>query len=107
MSANISNNLFRQGPAQIYSTQTYLTIQVLEVGRSPHLAEPGAAALEANLPPGSGPPPISVTTTGITTVVRHRLTQETEQLRDKLEQAQREHHCQVCWNYTVHKELVW
>ena len=28
-----------------------------------------------------------------------RLTMETEQLRDKLEQAQREHHCQVCKNY--------
>ena len=25
-----------------------------------------------------------------------RLTAEAEQLRDKLEQAQREHHCQVC-----------
>ena len=29
-----------------------------------------------------------------------RLTAETEQLRDKLEQAQREHHCQVCRNFT-------
>ena len=53
MSANISNNLFRQGLAQIYSTQTYPTIQVLEVGRSPHLAEPGAArALDGSLESG-------------------------------------------------------
>ena len=43
MSADIYNNLFWQGLAQIYSTQTYPTIQVLEVGRSPHLAEPGAS----------------------------------------------------------------
>ena len=53
MSADISNNLFWQGLAQIYSTQTYPTIQVLEVGRSPHLAEPGAArALDGSLESG-------------------------------------------------------